>query len=515
MLEKRSVSVVNMKESGGEVSHWRAGTRLSRGIHRLPAANGAVWVVVALAVPRFLGAVLTVLLRRFLGPAASGTFDLAYTPYKLLDTFRSFGTGPALVYEHTMSNELADTAWTINMIAAVLITLLAQIVAEPVARYYGHPAIETVVRVLSIAYVFGSLTSVHYFLLLRDLNFRARSVPPIGQVVAAGTVAVLFALWGFGVGSLVAREVASAAAGAALLWAVHPFRPRVRLVPQLARRLLGYGVWVGGGLALLYLAQNADLFIGGRLIRSTGAIGFYTTSWTLAFMVAGILTVLVGNVVFPTLSRLQHDVVELRAKLLNGLQQVSLVLCPASVLLACLAPVIIVPVLGAKFAPYRDLFAVLTLLALYAALRTLLAVFFEGYKAIGKPWLVPAYNGAKLCVLVPSMIVGAHYGVMGLALGYTPVEALEIPGALILAFWALGIRPTEVWTSIRVPMIATVIMAAVAVGVESALVGLTHGSDTATLIVSFMLAASTYILVLRLADRTLLSQARLVLLAGL
>jgi Polysaccharide biosynthesis protein len=90
----------------------------------LPGREGAFWVLFALATPKIFGSVFTIGLRRFLGPGASGTFDLAYTPYKFLDNFRNFGTGPALVFEKSVSRAAANTAWTLNMIFAVIVTAL-------------------------------------------------------------------------------------------------------------------------------------------------------------------------------------------------------------------------------------------------------------------------------------------------------------------------------------------------------------------------------------------------------
>src|SRR5579875_1756155 len=343
----------------------------------LPAREGAVWLLVALGAPRLLGTLVTVGLRRFLGPGIAGTFDLAYTPYQFLDGFRNFGTGPALIYEETVDRRLADTAWTLNMAAAVLITIAAQLLAAPIARFYGHPQIEPVFRALSIAYVFSSIASTHYFLLLRSLNFRRRAIPPIGQVVAAGIISILFAVWGFRIGALVAREIASAISGAILLWVLSPFRPTVQLMPHLSRRLLSYGLWIGAGLTLMYMSQNADVFIGGHIIHSTSQIGFYTTSWTIAFITAGIFSLFGGNMVFPILSRLRDNTDALRERLLKALRQIALLLVPVAVFIACAAPVLITPVLGTKFSPFRSSFLVLSILATYAGTRTLLAVFFE------------------------------------------------------------------------------------------------------------------------------------------
>lgn len=479
----------------------------------LPGREGAFWVLFAMAVPKLFGPVFTIALRRFLGPGASGTFDLAYTPYKFLDNFRNFGTGPALVFEKSVSRAAANTAWTLNMVFAVIVTAIAQLLAHPVALYYGHPQIEGVFRVLSIAYVFASIGSVHFFLLMRDLDFRARSIPALGQVIAAGTIAVMFAVWGFGVGTLVARELSSVIAGAILLWAVYPFRPQIQLVPRLAWKLFRYGAWIGAGLTILYMSQNVDVFIGGRIIHNTSDVGFYTTSWKLAFIAAGVFTTVASSMVFPTLSRLQEDVTALRAKLLTSIRQVGLVMFPAAALLAALAPVVIVPLLGEKWAAYRSSFLVLSLLAVYAGNRTMLSIFFEGYKAIGKPWIVPIYNTIKLAIMIPAMIYGAQHGILGLALTYIPVQLLELPAAIVLANRVLHVSPLQVWKAAQTPIIATLLMTGGVVAAETLLLSSGFG-DLLTLAACLLVAAALYLGTLLLIDRRILLEARGVLLKG-
>lgn len=481
----------------------------------LPRREGAFWVLFTLAVPKLFGPIFTIGLRRFLGPGASGIFDLASVPYKFLDNFRNFGTGPALVYERTVSRSVANTAWTLNMIFAVIVTAIAQALAGPVASYYHHPEVEGVFRVLSIAYVFASITSVHGFLLLRDMDFRARSIPALGQVIAAGDVAVMFAVWGFGVGSLVGRELTSVIAGAVLLWAVYPFRPRIQLVPSLAWSLFRYGAWVGAGLTILYMSQNVDVFIGGRIISSKSDIGFYTTSWKLAFIAASVFTLVASSMVFPSLSRVKDNIDRLRQTLLKSIRQLGLVMFPAAAFLAAVAPVVIVPLLGSKWDHYRDSFAVLSLLAVYAGNRTMLSVFFEAYKSIGKPWLVPVYNAIKLVIMVPAMIYGAHFGIVGLALTYIPIQILEVPAALILADRVLEVSPLAVWRAAWVPIVTTLIMTGAVIAVEAAMLSIAHSGDLPTLMACVVVAAAAYLGSLLVFDRTILFEARSVLLHGL
>ncbi|MGI8969035.1 MAG: oligosaccharide flippase family protein [Chloroflexota bacterium] len=487
----------------------------SRLLGQLPGREGGFWVLFAVLAPKLLGPIFTIVLRRFLGPGASGIYDLASTPYKFLDNFRNFGTGPALVYQRTVSRTVVNTAWTLNMIFAVIVTAVAELLAGPIAGYYGHPGIEPIFRVLAIAYVFASITSVHYFLLLRDMDFRARSIPPVGQVIAAGDIAILFAIWGYGAGALVARELTSVILGAILLWVVYPYRPTPQLIPSIAWKLFKYGAWVGAGLTVLYMSQNVDVFIGGRIIRSTKDIGFYTTSWKLAFIAAGVFTLVASSMVFPALSRLQDDIGALRRTLLKAIRQMGLIMFPAAALLAVVAPVLIVPILGTKYAAYRDSFLVLSLLAVYAGNRTMLSVFFEGYKSIGKPWIVWAYNFVKLLIMIPSMIYGAEHGILGLAVVYIPLQIIEFPVALYLANHILHVSPTEVWRAARPPILATPVMSAVVILFEVALRRGLNVGDTLTLFACVLVGIAVYLASLIAGNRAILSEARSVLSRGL
>lgn len=484
-------------------------------LDRLPERQGAFWVLFALAVPKVFGPVFTIALRRFLGPGAAGLFDISSVPYKFLDNFRNFGTGPALVFERQVSRQVANTAWTLNMIFAVVVTLVLEVIAHPAALYYHRPEVEGVIRVLAIAYIFASAGSVHFYLLLRDMDYRARSIPPLGQVIVAGDLAVVFAIWGFGVGALVARELGSVIAGAILLWAVYPYRPSLEFVPRIAWQLFRYGAWVGLGLTVLFLSQNIDLVVGPHYIRSTKDMGFYSTSWKLAFIAASIFTLVASSMVFPALARLQDDIVTLRKTLVKSIRQLGLVMFPAAFLVASLAPVIIVPLLGSKWVQYRDSFIVLSLLAIYAGNRTMLSVFFEAYKSIGKPWIVPIYNGIKLAIMIPAMVVGAHYGIVGLAIVYIPVQILEIPIALYLADRVLEVSPLQIWRAARVPLISTFAMAGGAILVEVGMLRGLHMGDLPTLLACLFVAAIVYLGSIFVLDRSIVLEARTVISRGL
>jgi O-antigen/teichoic acid export membrane protein len=199
---------------------------------------------------------------------------------------------------------------------------------------------------------------------------------------------------------------------------------------------------------------------------------------------------------------------------LKAIKQLGLVMFPAAALLAALAPVVIVPLLGEKWVAYRSSFLVLSLLAVYAGNRTMLSIFFEGYKSIGKPWIVPAYNAVKLAIMIPAMIYGAQHGILGLALTYIPIQILEIPAALMLAHLVLKVSPREVWRAASTPIVATLLMTAGVVAAEVVLLREVQLEDLPTLAACLLVAGAIYLGTLLLLDRRILLEARGVLLKG-
>jgi O-antigen/teichoic acid export membrane protein len=196
------------------------------------------------------------------------------------------------------------------------------------------------------------------------------------------------------------------------------------------------------------------------------------------------------------------------------MRQVSLIMFPAAALLAALAPVLIVPLLGEKWTPYRSSFPVLSLLAVYAGNRTVVSIFFEGYKSIGKPWIVSAYHAVKLAIMVPSIIYGAQHGILGLALAYIPLQLIEIPAAVLLARRVLAVSPLLVWRAVQTPILATLFMTGIVIAAESWLLRAAHAGDLLTLATCLPAAGLIYLGALLLIDRHILVEARSVLLKG-
>ena len=132
-------------------------------------------------------------------------------------------------------------------------------------------------------------------------------------------VGIGLALLGAGVWSLVAAALVSSGSQAVWQYALvrHPVRPVLRWKPY--REVCGYGMRLSGAHLLDYVGSNLDTFTVGRF-ASTAVVGQYSRAYYLAFQpFRNYLTQALTTVLFPHLSRVQHDSARLRRAYLSVL----------------------------------------------------------------------------------------------------------------------------------------------------------------------------------------------------
>jgi hypothetical protein len=118
-------------------------------------------------------------------------------------------------------------------------------------------------------------------------------------------------------------------------------------------------------------------------------------------------------------------------------------------------------------------------------------------------------------VMIPAMIIGAHHGILGLALTYIPIQAIEIPAAVMLARHFLDVSPLDLWHATWAPIGIALLIAFVVVAVQRLSLTIFHAGSTQTLLICFVLGLLAYLGGLVLVNRHTPIGARSFLISGL
>jgi lipopolysaccharide exporter len=375
--------------------------------------RGSAWVAVSYGGRNAVSLLTMLALVRLLEPKAFGLVALAWTLLIVCDQLQDGGTAAALIYRRDDVARAAATAAVFSSISSLALCGIAVAVAPLMASLFNAPELTNVLRLLALLLVIKAIGTAPMAILERNIDFRRRSKCEVTGAVAQAAVALSLAASGAGVWSLVAGQLAGAAVQSLLAWVVVPWRPDPRRASfRLAREMIKYGRYVSG-TNLVNLANNTvDNLVVGRLLGA-GTLGFYAVSFRLADFPNTVIGHVVGRVMFPIYSLLQHEVDRFRRVYVQNLQRIAVFALPASVGVLVTAEPIVRGLMGDRWEPA---ITPLRILAAYGVVKSFSAPAGEVFNGVGKPHLGLLSGVLQLAIAIPALVLLVpRYGLAGAA----------------------------------------------------------------------------------------------------
>lgn len=466
------------------------------------AATRAIgWSFLGLAASRLVTLAGLAALARLLAPADFGLLAFALVSIAYVETIADLGVGAALVYWPSRTADAAQVAFVLNVALAGVWLALTIALASPVAAFFGSPPGEAILRVLAWTFPIRALGATHDALCQKELKFRARIVPEVGQAAVKAVFSVALALAGFGVWSLVWGHLLGLLAWTLLLWIVVPWRPRRYWPAGLLGPMLTYGRGVVAVNLVAAVTHHADIVVVGRMLGSV-TLGFYQMAAKVPEMTITVLVWVTSRVLFPAFSRMHAEGQAVGDAYLAALRYVSAVSVPAAVGLAALGEPLVLTVFGETWRPAAP---VLRALAAYAGVRSLSTPAGDVLKALGRPGLLAALGVLRALVLVPSMIAAARFGAVTVAVALASVTAVALFVNTGVACRLTRVTGAQVVEAVRASLLAGAALALVLIAWDRASAGMAPG---AVLAGGGILGLGAYALAVRVLSPDVYRRAR-------
>lgn len=455
-----------------------------------PTGRQAAWNYLIFGLSKSSTLIMTVVVARLLSPADFGLFALALLVVNLFDYVKDLGVGAALVQNRREWKHLAPTGLTLSVLFGILASAVLAGTAGITAGALNHPELASLIRVLAIGLLISSLSAIPAARLRRDLDFRRRILPEFLGALVKASLTIALAAEGMGVWSLAYGQLAGTVVTTILYWWVGRTTVRFGFDSDEARELVRFGIPVSAVTLLAFAIYNVDyLIIGFRL--GDEQLGLYTLAYRLPELVVLNLCIVISEVLFSSLSRLQHDRPALAQHYLQVLSVVTALTAPISVALAAAAPFIIGTLYGAT---YSGSAAVTAVLALYALIYS--ASFHSGdvYKAIGRPSILTVINVGKIVLMIGPIWWAAGHGIVMVAFALLVVEVVHFGVRMIIVRAVAELRWTDLLKAALQPLPAAALMGGVMVGVGHVAESL---PPVVALLVTVAAGLPTYLLALR------------------
>ena len=161
------------------------------------------WNYLSFALGKLLLLVTTAILARLLTAEQFGTVGFAVLVVTYLTALKDLGLGSALIQKRDELDEAANTVFTLNLVFGFSLAVISFLIAPVIAGFFRDSQVTSLLRVLSITFIFNALGSVHTTFLQKTLSFNRKLIPDLARSVSKGLVSIGLALAGAGVWSLI------------------------------------------------------------------------------------------------------------------------------------------------------------------------------------------------------------------------------------------------------------------------------------------------------------------------
>lgn len=327
--------------------------------------------------------ILGIMLARILMPEDFGIFGIVMVFMDISNELVQGGFGQAFIQKKNTTKEDAATVFYFNLLVSVVIYTGLWISAPLIASFYNQPELIDIIRVMAVVVVIDALRVIKLASLMKEINFKKKTVVMLISILIAGIISIILALKGFGIWALICNTLLSRLFNTIGLWIKSERIPLKNFSYTSLKTLFSFGSWLLISSVISKLFQNINTLFIGRYF-SPAILGFYTRSNQYKNMAVGQIFTAINTVTFPVFSLMQDNKEQLRSAMKKFSQQVLLIILPLILTLLVVAKPFIILLLTEKWSPmipFLQLFCIIGAIFPINAINTQILVA-QGYSKL-------------------------------------------------------------------------------------------------------------------------------------
>lgn len=375
--------------------------------------SGLTWSCIENIARKGVTFVIGIILARLLIPSEFGLIGMITIFIAISESFINSGFSQALIRKKNCTDVDFSTVFYFNLAVGFIFYWVLYFSAPAISRFFNEPQLTSLIKVMSIVLIIDSLTIIQRTILTKRIDFKLQTKVSISSSVFSGSVGIVMAYAGFGVWSLVVREISDRLVNSLLLWLWNRWRPIAVFSKKSFDELFTFGnkLLISGLIDTLY--RNIYLIIIGKYF-SAQELGFYTRANQFKALPAENINNIVSRVSFPVLAQMQDDPGALKRnykKLIKSVMFVTFVLMMG---MAAVAEPVVIILIGE---PWRPCIIYLQMLCFVGMMYPLHALNLNMLNVLGRSDLFLRLEIIKKALAVPIILIGIFFGIKAMIAG--------------------------------------------------------------------------------------------------
>ena len=402
--------------------------------------HGLKWSYFSTIVNSVLQIGFTAVMARLLEPAAFGLIAMAGVILRFGSYFAQMGIGSALIQKKEVYDEDIRAAFTSALFLGVLFCMLVWFCAPLAIYIFDNEKVIPIIRVMALSFVITGLTTTATSLLRRNLEFRSLAITEImSYVLGYGVIGVTLAYNGFGVWSLVIGALSQGALLAILSYLFCRHKLAFIYSWKYYKPLYSFGGFVSVISFFEFVGSKIDTLAIGHFIGAA-PLGIYNRAFMLVNFPMYYLTTSFSRVLFPSFSRIQKEIEQLKRAYLSIIMLFSAILLPACFGITASSQEIVLLVLGEKWIAAIPVLRILAIAAYFNFLSHLGGIVCEATATLNIKLLMQIIYVIILSILL-YLIRGL--GIREFAMALVFGEFIRFLAYLFIVKQVCNIKPME------------------------------------------------------------------------
>jgi O-antigen/teichoic acid export membrane protein len=394
----------------------------------------------------------SIIVSRLLTPESYGFVGIITVFTGFLSIFADSGISLAVIrsnYLYTYYKSVDTLALLVGSNLCVATCLLAY----PVALFFKNTGLILPMMVMSLTFIFRSMTLVRGALIVKEMRFGLSGIITLKTTIFTVAGTVLLAYLGAGYWSLVIPQTLAGLVTLLLQemklkFGFHFYSwPHIKVSFRQTRKTIGN---LMGFNMVNYWSRNSDNLLVGRLY-GTSDLGIYNRAYNLLSFPLSLITGLIGTVLFPSLNKLKESADAVRREYLFILRLIGFISFPIAFILLLFSNKLVYLLWGEAWMGVAQLLPYFGLLLLS---QSLLSTIGNILVLMRREEVLRISGWISAAVIITSIVYGASISLLAIAqfyslafiavvlpfhLFYVYINVLKFSYKSMLIFWGPNI----------------------------------------------------------------------------
>ena len=408
-------------------------------------ASGVAWNIAEKIGSTLLQAIVSIIVANRIMPDDMGIIAVLTVFVTLSQVVIDSGFSQTLIRKANATAEDFKAVFRFNLIASVALYTILTATTPWVASYYGWELIRKVAPVLYLLLPLNALCVIQNTIMVKEFRFAQLSTIIFFSSLISGILAIVMALTGFGIWSLVGQRVSMMATKAILLWWKSPWRWRSDIRTGSLREMTPYSLRLIATDMITAIYNNiAQLFIG--KIYSADMLGYYNQAQKLKDMPVNATMQSIQSVTFPALAKISDNPTKFDEGYRRVLMLTAFIMLPVMTGLIATADDIYMLLLKPQWHPAIPYFRIMCLIGIFYPIS---AIAYNVLKVRSNGAIILRLEVIKKVIMTIILATTIPISVMAIAWGMVGAAACEM---------VLNIGATLRYAGLKLKSLATTLL---------------------------------------------------------